>query len=135
MSDALSCQRQAFQLGRNDHYFNCAYMGPLPRASEEAGFTAIRQKAVPTRITPPDAFWDTDELRRLYAQLIHAPDPSRVAVQPGVSYAVATAATLAAGAGSATLIAPFPMKSFSPPITYRQFVNSNGWPKFSLTLP
>ena len=92
MSDALSCQRQAFQLGRNDHYFNCAYMGPLPRASEEAGFTAIRQKAVPTRITPPDAFWDTDELRRLYAQLIHAPDPSRVAVQPGVSYAVATAA-------------------------------------------
>ena len=92
MSDALSCQREAFQLRRNDHYFNCAYMGPLPRASEEARFTAIRQKAVPTRITPPDAFWDTDELRRLYAQLIHAPDPSRVAVQPGVSYAVATAA-------------------------------------------
>lgn len=92
MSEPLACQRDAFQLAREDHYLNCAYMGPLPRAAEEAGFAAIRRKAVPTRITPPDSFWDTDELRRLYARLIGASDPARVAVQPGVSYAVATAA-------------------------------------------
>lgn len=92
MSEPLVCQRDAFQLAREDHYLNCAYMGPLPRVAEEAGFDAIRRKAVPTRITPPDSFWDTDALRDLYARLISADDPTRVAIQPGVSYAVATAA-------------------------------------------
>ncbi|MEM7417813.1 MAG: aminotransferase class V-fold PLP-dependent enzyme [Gemmatimonadota bacterium] len=88
---ALPCQRGEFQLGRDDHYLNCAYMGPLPKRAEEAGFAAIRRKAVPTRIVPPDSFWDTDRLRALFAQLVHAPDPQRIAIQPGVSYGVATA--------------------------------------------
>ena len=92
MSEVLACQREAFQLSREDHYFNCAYMGPLPRVAEEAGFSAIQRKAVPTRIVTPDSFWDTDQPRVLYARLIGAVDPDRVAVQPGVSYAVATAA-------------------------------------------
>ena len=39
---SLACQRDAFQMPRDYHYFNCAYMGPLPRAAEEAGFEAIR---------------------------------------------------------------------------------------------
>ena len=88
----LRCQRDAFQLPRDAHYFNCAYMGPLPRVSEEAGFDAIRKKGLPTRIVPPDAFWDTDRLRELFARLIHADEPARIAIQPGVSYGVATAA-------------------------------------------
>jgi selenocysteine lyase/cysteine desulfurase len=90
--NALSCQRDAFQMPRDYHYFNCAYMGPLPRASEEAGFEAIRKKRMPTAIVPPDAFWETDRLRDLFARLVNAPDPARVAIQPGVSYGVATAA-------------------------------------------
>lgn len=92
MTDGLSCQREAFQLGRNDHYLNCAYMGPLPTVAEEAGFEAIRKKRVPTRIVPPDAFWETDRLRELFARLIGAADPQRIAIQPGVSYGVASAA-------------------------------------------
>lgn len=92
MTELLSCQRGAFQLGRQDHYLNCAYMGPLPRLSEEAGFEAIRKKRVPTRIVPPDAFWETDRLRALFADLVGIPDPARVAIQPGVSYGVANAA-------------------------------------------
>lgn len=87
----LSCQRGEFQLGRDDHYLNCAYMGPLPTRAEEAGFAAIRRKAVPTRIIPPDSFWDTDRLRELFARLVGTPDPQRIAIQPGVSYGVATA--------------------------------------------
>ena len=67
-------------------------MGPLPRVSEEAGFDAIRRKGLPSQIVPPDAFWDTDRLRELFARLIHADDPARIAIQPGVSYGVATAA-------------------------------------------
>ncbi len=92
VTEQLSCQRDAFQLARDDHYLNCAYMGPLPRVAEEAGFAAIRKKAVPTRIVPPDSFWETDRLRELFAELIGAPDPGRIAIQPGVSYGVATAA-------------------------------------------
>lgn len=88
----LACQREAFQLPRDLHYFNCAYMGPLPRVAEEAGIEAIRRKAVPTRIVPPDAFWETDRLRGLFAKLVNVDDPARVAIQPGVSYGVATAA-------------------------------------------
>jgi selenocysteine lyase/cysteine desulfurase len=92
MSDVLACRRADFQLARDDHYFNCAYMGPLPRASEEAGFDAIRKKRMPTAIVPPDAFWDTDRLRELFAELVGVSEPDRIAIQPGVSYGVATAA-------------------------------------------
>lgn len=88
----LGCQRDAFQLPRDYHYFNCAYMGPLPRAAEEAGFEAIRKKRTPTSIVAPDSFWETDRLRALFAELVNAPDPARIAIHPGVSYGVATAA-------------------------------------------
>jgi selenocysteine lyase/cysteine desulfurase len=67
-------------------------MGPLPRLAEEAGVEAIRRKRVPTRIVPPDSFWETDRLRDQFARLVNAGDASRVAIQPGVSYGVATAA-------------------------------------------
>ncbi len=89
---ALTCQRAAFQLPRDAHYFNCAYMGPLPRASERAGVEALTRKRVPTSIVAPDDFWDADGLRALFSQLVNAGDPRRIAIQPGVSYAVATAA-------------------------------------------
>ena len=88
----LSCKRGDFSLPRDEHYLNCAYMGPLPRAAEEAGIAAIRLKSVPTRIVPPDAFWETDRLRELFARLVHVDEPNRIAIQPGVSYGVATAA-------------------------------------------
>ncbi len=88
----LENQRDAFQLRREDHYLNCAYMGPLPRVAEEAGIEAIRKKRIPTRIVPPDSFWNTDRLRALFARLVGSDEPGRVAIQPGVSYAVATAA-------------------------------------------
>lgn len=88
----LTCKRGDFGLPRDEHYLNCAYMGPLPRAAEEAGIAAIRLKSVPTRIVPPDAFWETDRLRELFARLVHVDEPIRIAIQPGVSYGVATAA-------------------------------------------
>ena len=88
----LSCQRDAFSLPRDVHYLNCAYMGPLPASAEQAGVEALAMKRVPTSIVPPDDFWGSDQLRSLFARLVHAPDPSRVAIQPGVSYGVATAA-------------------------------------------
>ncbi len=88
----LLCQREAFSLPDDAHYLNCAYMGPLPKVAEEAGVAAIAKKRLPTRIVPPDAFWETDRLRALFARLVNVDDPQRVAIQPGVSYGVACAA-------------------------------------------
>ena len=68
-------------------------MAPLPRAAEEAGVAALRRKRDPTTIQAPDAFFEeSDELRGLFARLVGIRDASRVAIQPGVSYGVATAA-------------------------------------------
>ncbi len=92
VGEVLTCQRDAFGLPRDEPYFNCAYMGPLPRVSEEAGVAALARKRVPTRITPPDDFWDSDRVRELFARLVNVDDPQRVAIQPGVSYGVACAA-------------------------------------------
>jgi len=67
-------------------------MGPLPKAAEAAGVAALARKRHPSDITAPDAFWESDRVRTLFARLIGAPDPKRIAIQPGVSYGVATAA-------------------------------------------
>ena len=93
MSEALACQREAFSLPEGLHYLNCAYMGPLPKVTEEAGIAGIRQKRVPTGIFPRDFFETSDELRGLFAELINAPDPMSIAIMPGVSYGVAVAAS------------------------------------------
>lgn len=92
MSEPLSCQREAFGLPDDLHYLNCAYMGPLPRVTEEAGVEAIRRKRVPTSIHPADFFETSDRLRALFSGLVRAGDPGRVAIVPGVSYGVAVAA-------------------------------------------
>ncbi|MDZ7781281.1 MAG: aminotransferase class V-fold PLP-dependent enzyme [Gemmatimonadota bacterium] len=94
MSDAgpLTCRKPDFRLRPGAPYLNCAYMGPLPRVSEEAGVGALARKRHPTDITPPDAFWESDRVRERFAALVGVHDPMRIAIHPGVSYGVATAA-------------------------------------------
>ena len=90
--DMLTCQRSAFGLPDDLHYLNCAYMGPLPRVTEEAGMKGIRAKRIPVSIVPDDFYGPSDELRRLFGDLVGVGDPTRVAILPGVSYGVAVAA-------------------------------------------
>lgn len=92
MMAPLTCKRDAFGLPEDLHYLNCAYMGPLPRVTEEAGIAAIRRKRVPADIHPEDFFRTSDELRSLFSEMVGAGDPQRVAIIPGVSYGVAVAA-------------------------------------------
>ncbi len=93
MSDeALTCRREAFNLPEGLHYLNCAYVGPLPRASEEAGIEGLRLKRDPSRILPRHLFEPADRARQRFAALLGARDPSRVAVLPSTSYGVAIAA-------------------------------------------
>jgi selenocysteine lyase/cysteine desulfurase len=88
---SLTCQSAAFSLPPGLHYLNCAYMGPLPRESQQAGIAAIARKGNPSTIVPADFFSESEEVRRLFAELING-DSSRVAIIPAVSYGVATVA-------------------------------------------
>ena len=90
--ERLTCRKTDFSLRTGSPYLNCAYMGPLPRVAEAAGVAALARKRHPTDIGAPDAFWESDGVRERFARMIGAPDPRRVAIQPGVSYGVATAA-------------------------------------------
>jgi selenocysteine lyase/cysteine desulfurase len=87
----LSCQRSAFSLPRDMHYLNCAYMGPLPLATQEAGIAGIQRKAVPT-ITASEFFEESDDARALFARVLGAAEARRVAILPAVSYGIAIAA-------------------------------------------
>jgi selenocysteine lyase/cysteine desulfurase len=90
--DHLTCQRSAFGLPDDLHYLNCAYMGPLPRVTEEAGIEGVRSKRNPISIVPDDFYRASNELRGLFSGLIGEDDPNRIAILPGVSYGVAVAA-------------------------------------------
>ena len=89
---ALSCQRDAFSLPKDLHYLNCAYMSPLPRAVEEAGVQGISRKRNPSVLETTEFFEESQEVRRLFARLINAPDPNAVAIIPSVSYGIGVAA-------------------------------------------
>src|SRR5262245_15999963 len=67
-------------------------MSPISRRVEEAGAAALRRLRWPGAITADDYFNQADVARERFARLIHAPDPSRIAIVPSVSYGVALAA-------------------------------------------
>ena len=85
----LSCQRHLFSLPESIHYLNCAYMGPLPKATEAAGLAGVQSKSDPTGILTEDFFAPVEELRGLVGRLVNASTES-VAMIPAVSYGVAT---------------------------------------------
>jgi selenocysteine lyase/cysteine desulfurase len=102
----LGCQRHLFSIPEGVHYLNCAYMGPLPVASQQRGVEGIQRRALPTGISASDFYKDSDELRGFFARAIGADDPRRVALQPSVSYGIAVAArNLPCRAGQTIVVA------------------------------
>ena len=87
---ALECQRHLFSLPTDEHYLNCAYMGPLLKSVEAAGIAGVRRKVVPRLITPRDFFTECEQLRQRFGSLVNA-SAGRVALVPAVSYGVAIA--------------------------------------------
>ncbi len=101
----LPCQKSRFALPDDEHYLNCAYMSPMSLAVEAAGVTGVGRKRVPSRITPSDFFTEADRARGLFARLVNAPDPSRIAIVPAASYGLAVAArNLPAAAGQNVVV-------------------------------
>jgi selenocysteine lyase/cysteine desulfurase len=88
----LQCQRDLFSLPSDSHYLNCAYMSPLSKRVEQAGVEGIRRKAVPSEISPDDFFSGCARVRELFAKLVNAPDPERIAIMPAASYGLAVVA-------------------------------------------
>jgi len=88
----LDCRKDLFALPAGCHYLNCAYMSPLSRRVQEAGFEGVRREAAPWTIAAADFFDGCEELRRLFARVIGIDEPERVAIIPAASYGFATVA-------------------------------------------
>jgi selenocysteine lyase/cysteine desulfurase len=101
-------------------------MGPLPRTVQDAGIAGIARKADPASgIVAADFFSESSEVRRLFAQLIHATDPERIAIIPAVSYGIATAARntpVAAGQNVVVCAEHFPSSIY----TWRKLAKDTG---------
>lgn len=85
MSDVTD-PAELFSLPEDSVYLNAAFVTPFPRPVEEAGVEAIRRFRAPLDLGPEDFFRDADRIRELFAGLVHADEPSRVAIVPAVSY-------------------------------------------------
>jgi selenocysteine lyase/cysteine desulfurase len=88
----LTCQKYLFSLDNDVHYINCAYMSPLMKSVEEAGYEGVRRKVKPYNISPSDFFGNTEILRGLFAKLVNAQHAQQVAIIPAVSYGMAAVA-------------------------------------------
>ena len=88
----LGCQRESFSLPEEVHYLNCAFMGPLPRVTEEAGMAGVLQKRNPTKIQPSDFFTKSDQVREAFANLVGITQSNRISIIPSASYGLAVAA-------------------------------------------
>ncbi|MDX1591927.1 MAG: aminotransferase class V-fold PLP-dependent enzyme [Balneolaceae bacterium] len=81
-----------FNLDKNHHYLNCAFLSPLLKSVEKAGVEGVRMKGKPWEVEPEHFFADSDRVRSLFATLIHADDPASIAIMPSVSYGMGTVA-------------------------------------------
>ena len=119
----LTCQKSRFSLPDDEHYLNCAYMSPLSAAVEAAGIAGVARKRVPSRLSTADFFTEASRARELFARLVNAPDPSRIAIIPAASYGLAIAARNLPVAAGQNIV-----------VTHEQFpANVHAWRKVAGT--
>ncbi len=119
----LTCQKSRFSLPDDEHYLNCAYMSPLSAAVEAAGIAGVARKRVPSRLSTADFFTEVGRARELFARLVNAPDPSRIAIIPAASYGLAIAARNLPVAAGQNIV-----------VTHEQFpANVHAWRKLAGT--
>ncbi|MGK2740589.1 aminotransferase class V-fold PLP-dependent enzyme [Tepidicaulis sp. LMO-SS28] len=86
----IPSQRHLFDIPEDITYLNCAYMGPLPRPSLEAGHGGIEAKARPWQLRPADFFDEAEEVRTLVARMMNT-GADNIAIVPAASYGMAIA--------------------------------------------
>ena len=92
MGAQQSKHRSLFSLPLDLHYLNCAFMAPASKRVVEAGRGALARIEAPSRLWGADFFEPRTRVRGLFARLVGASEPDRVAIVPAVSYAMATIA-------------------------------------------
>ena len=85
-------QKNHFSLPEDVTYLNAAFMAPLLKTSEEAGYNGIRLKSLPYTMTDSTFFKESAILKQRFATLIDAEDYECTAIIPSVSYGIANAA-------------------------------------------
>jgi len=70
----LTNQKGKFRLPETVTYLNGAFMAPLLRSVEKIGHEAVSQKCLPFEIVADDFFVGTENLRKVFAGFIEAPD-------------------------------------------------------------
>src|SRR4051812_12231901 len=102
----LTCKAAKFSIPQKVTYLNCAYMSPMMKSVEKAGYRALRVKRNPVSIKPEDFFLESDKLRAEFSKLINISDPKRVVIIPSVSYGMASVAkNLNIGKGQHIIVA------------------------------
>lgn len=116
--------RALFDIPDELAWFNCASIGPLPRAAREAIEEGAWRRAQPWRVTMTNWVDDYEERRSLFAGLAGA-HPDAIALIPSVSYGVAVAAAnLSAAPGQRVLL---PAEDFPSDVyTWRDFAATKG---------
>jgi selenocysteine lyase/cysteine desulfurase len=125
--------RDLFEIPRDLAYFNCASIGPLPRAARAAIEQGAARRAQPWRVTMKHWIDDHEERRALFAGLAGAA-PDAIALIPSVSYGVAVAArNLDAAPGSRVLLLAedFPSDVY----TWRAFAAEKGCSVLTVSRP
>ncbi|MBL8607722.1 MAG: aminotransferase, partial [Myxococcales bacterium] len=79
----LPSQRHLWDIPREIAYFNCAYMSPLAREVVAAGAAGLAAKARPWELAPERFFTGSEELRRLYGEILGV-DGEGIALVPSV---------------------------------------------------
>lgn len=97
--------RSLFSVPRDVAYLNTAYMGPLPRASVEAGWMALDRKAQPWTVVAEDFFLPGETYRGMVADLLGL-DADGVAITPSVSFGLSTFASLVPLAVDEVVVVP-----------------------------
>ena len=126
--------RQLFSLPPDLHYLNCAYMAPASKRVAAAGRHALERLEIPSRMETADFFEPSTRVRRLFARLVNAPDPERVAIVPAVSYGMATVARntpLGPGRTVVVIEEQFPSAVY----TWRRACRQNGATLRTVTAP
>jgi selenocysteine lyase/cysteine desulfurase len=96
--------RDLFDIPDDLAFFNCANVGPLPRAAVREIEAAAARHAQPWRIAAAQWFDDVEERRARFAALIGA-EPDAIALVPAASFGLAVAArNLDAGPGRRILV-------------------------------
>jgi selenocysteine lyase/cysteine desulfurase len=97
-------QKHLFQLPKDIHYLNGAYMSPLLRSVEDTGIHALIQKRNPTSIQPRDFFETGEKVKANFGKLVNCP-AQQVAIIPAASYGLTTAiSNLPVGNGNTALV-------------------------------